>query len=285
VRLLKATAIAILCIGTWSCGKSGGSGEAVARVGENYLTWQELREVIPDNSSPRDSVSLAERYIQEWIKQQVVLNKAALNLEEEKKNFDDLIENYRRSLLTYAYEQQVVKQLLDTVVKPEEIEKYYNDNVQNFQLRDYIVKIKFCAVGTDNKQIKPLRKLFTSKDPQDLVKWEKLCVEIGASYYFDEDKWMLWDDFITQVPLTVVDKESFLKKNKEIEFEKDNNLYLLSIVDYQISGSQSPLSFETEKIRGMIINNRKQLLLAKMREDLYNQANQNHEIEIFTAKK
>lgn len=230
---------------------------------------------------------LAERYIQEWVKQEVVLAQAETNLSEDQKNVDELIENYRKSLIIYTYEQELVKQRLDTNVKEEEIEKYYYDNLQNFQLRDYIVKVKYCAIASDNRQIKTLKKLFFSNEPQDLVKLEKFCVDNGASYFFDEDKWMLWDDFmqLQQVPLNVGDKDAFMKRNKNIEFEKDNNLYLLSVVDYQVSGSQSPLSFEREKIRDMIINNRKQQLLASMREFTYTQAVQNGQVAIYTTTK
>lgn len=287
MRLTKFTWLfCALLIIAGACNKSGGKN-AVAKVGEKVLTWEELRSIIPDDTSPQDSMMLAERYIQEWVKQEVVLAQAETNLSDDQKNVDELIENYRKSLIIYTYEQELVKQRLDTNVKEEEIEKYYYDNLQNFQLRDYIVKVKYCAIASDNRQIKTLKKLFFSNEPQDLVKLEKFCVDNGASYFFDEDKWMLWDDFmqLQQVPLNVGDKDAFLKRNKNIEFEKDNNLYLLSVVDYQVSGSQSPLSFERDKIRDMIINNRKQQLLASMREFTYTQAVQNGQVAIYTNKK
>jgi hypothetical protein len=278
--------IACLFIVLLACNKTG-KKDAVAKVGDKVLTWEEVKSIVPDDTSPKDSAMLAERYIQEWVKQEVVLRHAEQNLSEEQKNVDELIDNYRKSLVLYTYEQELVKQRLDTNVKEEEIEKYYYDNLQNFQLKDYIVKVKYCAISTDNKQIKLLRKLFFSVDPQDLVKWEKFCVENGASYFFDEDKWMIWDDFmqLQQVPLNVVDKDAFLKRNRDIEFDKDNNLYLLRVVDYQISGSQSPLSFEHEKIRDILMNNRKQQLLSNMRQFLYNQALNDQSVEIYTTKK
>ena len=267
-----------------ACNNSADKNAIVAKVGEKTLSWDELKLVIPDNASAVDSTALAEKYIEDWIREQVVINQAEMTLSEEKKNFDELIENYRRSLLTYTYEQEWVKQKLDTVVSNQEIEKYYNDNLQNFQLKDYIVKVKFCAVSLENKQTKQLKKLFYSDESSDLVKWEKFCVENGASYYFDEDKWMLWDEFIKQIPLEVFDIESFLKRNKTTEFEKDNNLYLIAITDYQLSGSQSPLSFESEKIRTMIVNRRKLDLVARMREDLYNKALSEKTVETYYSK-
>ncbi len=114
-----------------------------------------------------------------------------------------------------------------------------------------------------------------------MVKWMQMCVDIGASYYFDEDKWLLWDEFTKQVPIEVYDVETFLQKKKSLEFEKDNNLYLLTVTDYQLSGSRSPLSFEREKIRSMIINRRKMELLEKMRQDLYSKALQDNEIKTY----
>ncbi|MCC6600852.1 MAG: hypothetical protein IT223_09290 [Crocinitomicaceae bacterium] len=99
-----------------ACNKKRGEGYIVARVGTKELTWAQLKEVIPDNSSPGDSVQLAERYITDWVREQAVLIQAEENLAEEKKDFEGRIENYRKSLLIYTYEQEWVRQKLDTNV-------------------------------------------------------------------------------------------------------------------------------------------------------------------------
>lgn len=257
----------------------------MAKVGDKTLTWKELSEVIPDSSTPEDSLVLSETYINNWIREQVVLRQAELNLAEEQKNFEEQIENYRKSLLTYSYEQELVRQTLDTVVSDEEIEKYYDANIQNFELKDYIVKVKFCALATDSKDLKQMKKLFYSSAPADFVKWEAMCIEKQAAYFFDEDHWMLWEDLVKKLPLEVFDVESFLSKNESVEFENEGTTYMISFIDYQLSGSRSPLSFEKENIRVMILNRRKIDLLTRMREDLYQQALQKKEIEIYTGNK
>jgi hypothetical protein len=195
-----------------------------------------------------------------------------------------MIENYRSSLLIYAFEQEWVRQKLDTVVSDQEIQEYYTDNEKNFQLKDYILKVKFTAIANDSKQIPAIKKLFNSPKPEDLVKWQQLCVEIGASHYFNEEEWMKWDDFVKQIPLDVFDVEGFLRKKGPIEFEKGTNLYLISITDYQLAGSKSPLSFERDKIRAMIINKRKMSLLETMRQDIYAKAEKDGEIKIYNKK-
>jgi hypothetical protein len=79
--------------------------------------------------------------------------------------------------------------------------------------------------------------------------------------------------------------ESFLKKKKTVEFEKDNNLYLINFTDFQLSGGRSPLSFEREKIRSMIINKRKLALLENMRQDLLTKATQDGEVKKYYEEK
>lgn len=268
-----------------NCNKSQQSDALVAQVGDKKLTWDELEGVIPNNTSSEDSIRLAESYIKDWVREQVVVVQAESNLTDDQKNFDELIESYRRSLLTYAYEQELVRQKLDTLISDEEIETYYNDNRQNFELKDYIVKVKFCAISSDSKDLKQMKKLFYSTEEEDFVKWIALCVDKQAAYYFNEDRWMLWEDFIQKIPLEVFDVESFLKKNKSIELEKNGTMHFISIMDYQLSGSQSPLSYEKDKIKDLIINKRKIELLTRMREDVYQQAMEKNEVQIFTNQK
>ncbi|MFN5295122.1 MAG: hypothetical protein ACK5BL_06300 [Flavobacteriales bacterium] len=283
MRFYFLFAIACVCVLS-SCDWTDNRAELIAEIGDKTLTRKEVSDVVPDNSSPDDSAALADHYIHDWITKQLIIAKAESNLPEELKSFEEMIENYRSSLLIYAFEQEWVRQKLDTVVSDQEIEQYYNDNEKNFQLKDYILKVKFTAIAADSKQIGALKKVFNSSKPEDLVKWQQMCVDIGASYYFNEEEWLKWDEFIQQIPLEVYDVEGFLRKKNIIEFEKENNLYLISITDYQLAGSKSPLSFEREKIRSMIINKRKLALLETMRTDIYSKAQQDGEIKLYFSK-
>lgn len=268
-----------------SCKWNDDRAELIAEIGDRQLTRKEVSDIVPDNSTEQDSASLADHYIHDWITKQLIISKAESSLPEELLTFEELIENYRSSLLIYAFEQEWVRQKLDTVISDQEIEQYYNDNESNFQLKDYILKVKFCALAADSKQAAAMKKVFGSAKPEDLVKWQQLCVDIGASYYYEEEEWMKWDDFIKQIPLEVYDVAGFLKKKNVIEFEKDNNLYLISIMEYQLAGSKSPLSFEHDKIKSMIINKRKLKLLEDMRQAIYTKAEQDGDIKIYSIKK
>ena len=72
-----------------------------------------------------DSIAIVRDFVEKWVRNQLILSKAELNLTDEEKDVEQQIDNYRTSLLIYAYEQSYLRQNLDTVVTDKEVEKYY----------------------------------------------------------------------------------------------------------------------------------------------------------------
>jgi len=282
-RIPYAAAVSFCILLMAACGNKK-NGAVIAEVNGKQLTLEEIMRIVPDNSTAEDSAQLVERYVKDWATQQLLVTKAEETLTNDQQSFEERIEEYRLSLLTHAFEQEWVRQKLDTNVTDAEIQAYYDANEGNFELKDYIVQVKFCAVAKDSKSVDGVRKLFQSAVPEDLGRWEQACVDAGASFYFEEDTWMSWVDFIRQVPLEVYNVESFLQTNKNIEFVKENTMYLIQFIKYQLRGSKSPLSFERERIANMILNKRKQDSLAALRKDMYEQAMQDGTIKTYYTK-
>ena len=95
--------------------------DAIARAFEYYLYNEDLQGVVPKGASKQDSISIVKNFIDNWFRQKVVLHKAESNLDEEKKDVEKKLLEYRNSLVTYAYETELIKQKLDTVVSEDEI--------------------------------------------------------------------------------------------------------------------------------------------------------------------
>lgn len=254
--------------------------KSVARAYDMSLSWDELMSAIPDNVSSEDSIRIAQSYINNWLREKVVLRQAELNLTDESKDFTRQLEDYRKSLLIYAFESQLVEQKLDTSLSETEIEAYYRNNQDNFQLKDYIVQARFCILENEPPKLNRFKKLFYSEDSLDIPELEEYCVENGARYFLEESQWLYFDELLKQVPMQVFDRESFLKKNKNISFEKDNKLFFLILKDYKLKDSVSPLSLERDNIRSILLNKRKLELLSNMRNDLFNEAIRKKEIQI-----
>jgi hypothetical protein len=88
---LKKYFFILIIIISYACNKKGSEDAIAARVGDKYLYWTELGDIIPNNASPEDSIMLCETYVNNWIREQVVLKQAEENLAEEKKDFEELI--------------------------------------------------------------------------------------------------------------------------------------------------------------------------------------------------
>ena len=136
--------------------KAKSKEKAIARVNDKYLYQEDLVDVVPAGTAANDSIEITAAYINNWVRQELLLKQAEDNLEESNRDFTDQIEQYRNSLIIYAYESELVNQKLDTVVPSSEIEEYYQENQSNFHLRENIVLASYVII---NKNLPVLNKV------------------------------------------------------------------------------------------------------------------------------
>ncbi len=253
----------------------------VARVGDIYLYDSEIEQVMPKGIAARDSIALARKFINDWIKLQIILKKANENLTEEQLDFSQQLETYKNSLIRFKYENELIRQRLDTVVKDREIEQYYQDNQNNFQLKNDIVIANFIQLHRDSSQYIPLfRELLFDNPEENKDELESLC-KVHATDYYLEDNWIYFNDLLNNIPITTYNQTNYLENNKEIIYSDSLNNFLINIIDYKIKEEASPLSFEKDNIHNIIVNKRKLELIKKMESDIFDQAMKNNEIEIY----
>jgi len=251
----------------------------VVNVQNHYLLRAELAEWIPDDMSPEDSMKMADAYINKWLQDHVVLVQAELNLPAELTDFERQLRDYRNSLVVYAFETELIKQKLDTVVSQKEIQQYYKENPGNFQLRDYIVRVNFIKVPSDAPKLSEVEQWITNGTYEELVMLEDYSKQFAEFGFFNEERWLYLDDVLQQIPLNIGSKEQLLQQNKLVKLDEANYLYLLKIIDYKLKDSLSPLALVSKDIRNIIINKRKREFILQMRKDLLESAHKNNEIE------
>jgi hypothetical protein len=257
----------------------------VARVEDKYLFTSDIEGLVPKDASREDSLLLINNYIQSWIKENLILQKAELNLKGNKKDFDKQLEDYRKSLIIYSYEKELVSQRLDTMVSKEEIEEFYENNKQNFELRDDIVKVRYLKVIKSAPQVKKIRKVYRSTKPEDIESLKQLAHQYAEKFHFNDKQWILFEELQKEVPLNVSQPKEYLKNVKNIEVEDSLSFYFVYITNYKLQKDVAPLSFEARNIKNIIINKRKTKLISKVRNDLYQEAFLNKDIEIFDKTK
>ena len=275
--------MSVLSACNWFWGLSSEPGkEAVARVQDEYLYKEELASIIQPGLPAKDSLQLAKSYIENWIRNRLVLEKAEANLAEELKNVDRKLEQYRNSLIRYTYEREIIRQNLDTTVSDGDVQKYYNENKANFLLRDNIVKALYVKVKKNAPKVSQVRAWYKSDIPKDRKSLEDYCNKFASDFMSDDTTWHSFDDLLKKIPEKIFDKESYLRNNSTLEVEDSTDLYFVRIKDYKIRESQSPLSFVESDIRSLIVNKKKLDLIRDMEKSIYEEALKKNEFEIYT---
>ncbi len=258
---------------------------AVARANNEYLYQDDIIDIVPAGTPTKDSAELIKKYIDNWIRESLVTQKAESNLGDDQKNVEKQLRNYRNSLITYTYEKELVKQKLDTIVTDAEIEEYYNNNKADFELKDNIIKVVYVKVDKKAPGLDKLKKMYKSDVPSDRELLESYCHQFASNFYLDDSSWLLFDDLLKEIPIQTYNKELFLQNNRFVEVSDSLNHYFVNIKGFQIRNSLSPLGFEKENIINIILNKRKLQLITKMIEDIYNDAANTNKIEIYSNDK
>ena len=108
-----------------------------------------------------------------------------------------------------------------------------------------------------------------------------MCEKNAADYFLDSENWLLFSDLLKQIPVKTYNQEEFLKNHRDLEYRDSLYTYLVRFKDFRIKEGVSPLNFEKQRIRDIILNKRKIELIGRMQDDLFNNARRKNVFEIY----
>ena len=244
----------------------------VAECYGNYLYESDLKGIVTENTSPLDSLQRVNSFIDSWIMRQVLVHQAENNLKKDELDLKKQLEEYRNTLVMYAYETKLIKQKLDTVVSEDEIAEYYEQNKEDFQLRNTMVRAAYVILKEDCEQKEAFRQLMSDPDTLLLHNLDILATYYAEKSYFDVDNWMRLDEVTRIIPIEILNPEIFLRKNKFVSFDSEEYSYMVRFEDYLLEESISPLSIERDHIKSIILTHRKKQLIDRMKAKTYETA-------------
>ena len=255
--------------------------EPVARVFEQYLYPSDLSDAIPGGSSVQDSMILTERYIDTWVKDQLLLHRAEQELTEDQKDFQKQMEEYYRSLLIYTYRQKLLQQKLDTVVSEEEVNAYYQENRSNFILAEDVIKGTFIKVSLAAPRISELRRWSRSGSAEDLDQMEKYSLSYAEKFSNFSDTWVYFSSFSMQIPMQISQPSTYLRYNRNIETSDDAYRYFIHVADHLPEGEVAPLEMVSDDITSIILNKRKIEFFQELEQIVYHDGVSRNQFEIY----
>ncbi|MDT0644693.1 peptidyl-prolyl cis-trans isomerase [Zunongwangia sp. F363] len=271
-----------LCIVGCDYFKPAKERKAVVRVNDSYLYEEDIMALIEEDTSPEDSAVIVSNYINRWATQQLLIDRAELNLpQKQQEEFNDLVENYRNEIYTNAYTDAVVSKKLDTTVNPDEVEAYYEQNKENFRLNEDLVKLRYINLDKENTNFDEIKEAIRRFNEEDKEELESLALQF-KNYSMNDSVWVRTKAVYDKIgPLSADDRSRLLKKSNYLQLEDSLNVYLVYVKDVLERNEQAPLEYAAATIEQILLNKQKLELVKELEKDITKDAIKNNEFEIY----
>lgn len=254
----------------------------VARVNDVYLYENDLFGIVDDRTSPEDSAARVTVYVNSWIRKQLIIQEATRRMDIDEAEVERKVLEYRYSLIGYEYQNFYIRQHLDENISLQEITDYYNTHLDNFTLKQNIVRGTYIKVPRTAPRTNRLKDMIFSQKSKDLEELRSYCLSFSTVYHLNDSSWIEFDKLVVNSPIAEIpNKIQFLKSNPYYETSDAEHLYFLKIDKYKISDNVSPLEFVKEDIRNILLNKRKVELARALEDEVYENAVKQKNFEIF----
>ncbi|MBU2928341.1 peptidyl-prolyl cis-trans isomerase [Winogradskyella psychrotolerans] len=264
-----------MCLLATSCDyfKTSEDQKPVARVNESFLYEDDIKDVVPKGTSKEDSTLMVNAYINRWARRLLLMDGALVNLSEEKQNeFSKLVEQYKNDLYTKAYLEGLVKKNIDSVVKRESAELFYENNKESFKLNDDLIQFRYISLPLNPVNLDTIKNRFQRFESKDKMYLDSISVQF-RSYSLNDSLWLKLSRVEEKIPIiNNTNKNELLKKTNFLQLKDSLNLYLMLVNDVRLQNDYAPLDYVKSSIKKIVINKRKLELIKQLENDITNDA-------------
>jgi len=246
--------------------------KSIASAGEKKLSEEEYRQFNFFGSGGADSAVTSKKLIENWAQDELFYQEAKEKLMPEDLNVDAEVEKYRQELINYKYEIRLIENNLDTSITKEEVQAYYDANRDNFILKDNIVKVNYFKVPVKVKALSKMKAALISQNPKDKEVLKSLCLQYADNYFVNDSTWLLLEDIKKEIPQLRDLPEYNFYAGRYFEYADSLNYYYLKIKEIKIKNGLSPINFEQNNIKKILLNGRKMKLIRQYKQQILEKA-------------
>ncbi len=263
-----------------SCTRKAEFSEPVlAKVGSSYLTKAEARANIPTNFFELDSVAAFERYTEDWIEQQILLQEAYRLRVHRQDDVINRLDKIRSDFIAKAAQEYIIAEIgNDLTVSDEEARSYYQENKDSFVLEERYVRYRHLRART----------LQDARDArQDLLRgitWETVTDNFATNPELAiRESERFWPESIAGDDIRVLNRYLQVIGLSEISvIERVGEEYhFVQLLEERAEGDHPDLEWLIDQIKDWLILEKKRIAFNTYVKNLYLQAQANNEIETF----
>ncbi len=245
--------------------------QVLAEVAGESIYLEDAIRGMPKGLSPRDSASYVKEFLNNRINDLLIYRKAVENLSQTDE-IDKMVENYRRSLMIYEYQQRVLNERFKSEVDEEAVKQYYDEHKSRFTTDNHLIKGLFIKVPANAPDLDKLKKWVSDPDEKNLPRIESYCVQYASVFNYFMDQWNPLSEVVGPVTTFSEKGSGLVQKNRTFEAVEEGSCYLLYVSEGISKGEIAPFEYIRPVVVNVMLNAGKAAFLKQLEQDLRKQA-------------
>lgn len=243
----------------------------LAVVGDKKLTLGQVAGIFPPGITPQDSLILLESYVDVWVKQQLKVREAELMFSESTADIEQMVNDYRNSLLTHKLDQYYIDNRVDTLITDAQIAAYYNERRSDFLLDRNIVRGRIVRLPQSFRLKAKLKELMPGEGDK-YQDFHDTALKNGFAVS-EFNSWTDFSEFCAELPVNrQTNYDALLNASGVTEMTQGNDLYYIYIADRKKTGEEAPLERVRASIKQIIFHQRRLDVLRNYEDSIYRRA-------------
>lgn len=278
-KLKKVVLWSSLFLFLFSC--SGNRDKKICQVGEHILYASEL-EVRKELFFPHlNDEEAKKKAIEQWIEQQGVKLEIESVSPKVKVAHELSIEDELMQLNLFELENQFITKHLDSIISEQEIQDYYESHRENYKAESYIVRALYIKVPDTVAGVLNIDEHYLLKNDKDLEEIKKYANLYASGFYFEQERWIYFDDLVREIPISTDTKDDLIKRRGEAIFKDNGETHYINVLDFRTKSISSPMEVERAGIRRHILKRRVNNLRSTAKETILENVKEKYTVTYF----
>lgn len=250
----------------------------LASVYNKDLYLSDMEGMIPEGMSSEDSSLIINAFIRNWTRETVLLHEAEQNIPKGL-DIDQLVEDYKASLIKHNYENIVVNNLFDSTVTQVQLEEFYEKNKEQYQLETPIIRCRFIKAPRNAPQLGNAQDWWNSSITEDFVSLSAWCKQQATVHHLQDSVWYKVEDMAAYMPQGTLTVDN-VKSRRDFIQRDENSVYFFKVMELVSKKEIAPLSYIENQARKVILHKRKTELLEELKDKLQDEAMRKKQVKI-----
>ena len=271
-----------LLLASSACTRSATSPSVLlAEVGPEQLTLEEAKDRIPTNVLRSDSVSAIQKYRDEWIRRQVILQEADRLNFTQRSGMEEKLQRIREEFILQEVQDYVISEFEDDLtVSEQEARDYYQQNKDRFVLDERYVRYRHLIAESNAEAERAKRDLMRG------IEWQTVASEY--SKYPDlkiRESERFWPISIAGGDIQMLNRYLRIIGPSEISptYRSGNEYHFVQLIDERPEGDHPDLDWLIDQIRDWLTLEKRKRTFNTYVKNLYLQGQANNEIKIYSV--